>query len=158
MVKTGDTELVACTQQHHLMENRDLVRAGTLDQYHDEPDFARAPDQQRQRELTQQSPSPVTLYKQFDYAPPKHKWGMVIDLTTCIGCNACVVACQAENNIPVVGKEQVARGREMHWLRIDRYAEGAAENPNGVPLPAGALHALRECPVRVRVPRGGHGP
>ena len=88
-------------------------RTGTLEEYKKNPDFA--------HEHAEQPPKELSLYKEFAY--PGYAWGMAIDLNSCNGCNACVVACQSENNIPVVGKEQVMRGREMHWIRIDRYYE-----------------------------------
>jgi molybdopterin-containing oxidoreductase family iron-sulfur binding subunit len=122
VAKTGDTFSLACTQYHHLMEGRSLVRAATREEYlrdpkslHEGPGMEPPP------------PKTLTLYPEVKY--DGYKWGMAIDVNSCIGCNACVVGCQSENNIPVVGKDQVLRGREMHWLRVDTYYRGAAENP-----------------------------
>ncbi len=117
--KTGERYALANTQLHHNMEGRELVRAASLDEYRQHPDFAHRTE-----------PAPAkdhTLYQNFEY--PGYAWGMAIDLNACVGCNACVVACQSENNIPVVGKTEVMHGREMHWLRIDRYHEGNPDNP-----------------------------
>jgi len=116
---TGDTYPLACTQYHHLMEGRGMVKAVTRDE------FVRDPKSIHEGDET--PPRSITLYP--DYRYDGYKWGMAIDVNACIGCNACVVGCQAENNIPVVGKDQVLRGREMHWLRVDTYYRGPAENP-----------------------------
>ncbi|MBC7173385.1 MAG: 4Fe-4S dicluster domain-containing protein, partial [Polyangiaceae bacterium] len=119
----GRTYNLVQTQTHGRMENRPIAIDATLDEYRAEPDFA----SYRTVEMVSTPP----LWKEVDYSPqevatgrPLHKWGMAIDLTSCLGCNACVVACQSENNIPTVGKREVERGREMHWLRIDRYFVG----------------------------------
>jgi Fe-S-cluster-containing dehydrogenase component len=118
VAKTGEKRALACAQDHWSIdvnaEMRHVIRPTTVEEYAKEPE--------RIKEATEVPARDMTLYPNFKY--PGHAWGMSIDLNSCVGCNACVVSCQAENNIPVVGREQVAKGREMHWLRIDRYFSG----------------------------------
>ena len=122
--KTGGTYLLASTQGYQTMEtgdggDRPLVRTRTLDEYKKDPNFAQAGN----------PPPELTLYPGYDYAKEPYAWGMTIDLNACVGCNNCILACQSENNIPIVGKEQVNKGRHMHWLRVDAYYQGDRDNP-----------------------------
>ncbi|HKV38832.1 MAG TPA: 4Fe-4S dicluster domain-containing protein, partial [Blastocatellia bacterium] len=119
VTKVDGEYILACTQFHHSMEGRDQVREATLAEYRNNPEFAREKSDKEK---------PPSLYPGFEYKD--YAWGMAVDLNSCVGCNACVVACQSENNIPIVGKEEVTHGREMHWIRIDRYYSGNnLENP-----------------------------
>jgi molybdopterin-containing oxidoreductase family iron-sulfur binding subunit len=115
----GSRRLVR-TQKQFSQHDRHVVRDASLKQWAAHPDLIRQARHQ---------PDPAfDLYEEVDYSKG-HKWAMAVDLNSCVGCNACVAACQAENNIPIVGREECGNGREMHWLRIDRYEDGDAENP-----------------------------
>ncbi len=130
----GRYELVS-TQTHFSMEDRRLVREASLAEYRKEPDFARDEEESAEEPL-HRDPNTLFIDRTYDFTKG-HQWGMSIDLSTCIGCNACTVACQSENNVAIVGKDEVRRGREMHWIRLDRYYVGAEEDPRAVqqPLP-----------------------
>ncbi len=141
LAKTGKTYSFASTQQQYTIDlnghkaeeesvaalrqpgeettHRDLVRIATFDEFKKDPDFAKVADEEATKDLT--------IYPGYKYEG--YAWGLSIDLNRCMGCNACVIACQAENNIAVVGKDQVERGRAMHWIRIDTYFSGNLDNP-----------------------------
>jgi MoCo/4Fe-4S cofactor protein with predicted Tat translocation signal len=154
---------ISQTQEHSGMEGRPIAIDATLEQYRANPYFPLSADEVRKdknlhgevigvRGTGSPDPSVLPLWNKVDYSKVL-KWGMGIDLTTCTGCNACVVACNIENNIPAVGKEQVERGREMHWIRIDRYFVGLDENnPEVVFQPMACVHCEEApcenvCPV-----------
>ncbi len=115
---TGGTYPLAQTQDHHSMEGRPIVREADLDYFEGHPDFATAHSEK---------PHENSMWDEWTYQDSP-QWGMTIDLNACVGCNACMIACQSENNVPIVGKEQVMEGREMHWLRIDRYFSDEGES------------------------------
>lgn len=146
IAKTGERALMVSTQDHNSMEGRDLVLTGTLEEYQQNPDFL--------HELIGEHED-ITIYPRKNWEGIQ--WGMAIDLNACIGCGTCTVACNAENNIAVVGKDQVWRGREMHWIRIDRYFEGAnPDDPQVVHQPMFCQHCENApcesvCPVGATV-------
>jgi len=143
---TGTTYLLANVQDHGTMMDRPIVREESLEGYKEEPEFA--------KHMVEHPPL-KSLWKEHKY-DTGNQWGMSIDLTKCTGCNACTIACQSENNIPIIGKEQVRNGREMHWIRIDRYFKGEMENPEIVHQPVACQHCEMApcenvCPVAATV-------
>lgn len=137
LAAAGGSRRLVSTQDHHRMDDREPVRLVAPGEGIDDPRLA--------------YPS---LYPDYPYEG--HAWGMAIDLDACLGCNACVVACQAENNVPVVGPEEVHRGREMHWLRVDRYFAGSPDSPDIYFQPLLCMHCEHApcevvCPVNATV-------
>jgi molybdopterin-containing oxidoreductase family iron-sulfur binding subunit len=161
IIKTGKKYPLAATQHHNIINvnghpeemesqyafKRDLVRIGTLDEFNRNPKFAK---DEAEPEPTKE----LSLYPGFKYEG--YAWGMAIDLNKCVGCGACVLACQAENNIPVVGKEEVIAGREMHWIRVDTYFRGNVDTPETYFEPVPCMHCENApcegvCPVGATV-------
>jgi MoCo/4Fe-4S cofactor protein with predicted Tat translocation signal len=145
LVKLNEIYELASTQDHGSMEDRPIFRSTSLNDYKKNPDFAT-----ERGEALPEGPL-RSSYPDIQYTEG-NQWGMAIDLGKCTGCNVCVTSCQAENNIPIVGKKEVLNGREMHWIRIDRYYEGSSENPNVVSQPMTCLQCENApceqvCPV-----------
>jgi MoCo/4Fe-4S cofactor protein with predicted Tat translocation signal len=146
--KTGETYKLASTQGYQSMDtpdggHRPLVRETTLEEYRKEPNFAQ-----------EEEPAPgLTLYQPYPYREEDYAWGMAIDLNSCVGCNNCMLACQSENNIAVVGKEQAVIGRHMHWIRVDAYYQGDRDNPKAFFQPVPCMQC-ENAPCEVVCPVG----
>ena len=155
-------QVVATPTDNDEIRNRKLIRVTSLDEFHADPQFAQKIDDE---EAGERKPGErrvqLGLFPDHDYTPTKinpqkHRWAMSIDTQSCIGCNACMVGCQSENNIPIVGKEQVSNGREMHWIRIDTYFAGGLDDPETYFEPITCMHCETApcelvCPVGATV-------
>ena len=142
--KTGRREALANVQEHHSMEGRDIVLETSLKNFLQNPSSG----------IPRSKHHSGSLWPEHKYTG--HKWGMTIDLNACNGCGACTIACQSENNIPVVGKKYVLQGREMHWIRVDRYYRGEPSRPQAIHQPVTCMHCDNApcetvCPVLATV-------
>ncbi len=159
---TGRNYEIACVQDHHSLEGRSMIREATMDEYRENPGFAtfegvygfEVPGMREAREKGDDQP--ITLFNAREYPDYEPQWGMAIDLNACFGCGVCTIACQAENNIPVVGKREVGRRRMLHWIRTDRYYEGDEDNPRALHQPVPCMHCElapceQVCPVAATV-------
>jgi MoCo/4Fe-4S cofactor protein with predicted Tat translocation signal len=153
---TSERYLLVSTQDHGVMEGRDIVRVGAFEKFREDPKYI-AKEVYEEKYGKESSDYESILEGSYAFPEAENAWGMSIDLTACISCNACTIACQAENNIPVVGKEQVSVGREMHWIRIDRYYGGAdLDNPSTYVMPVTCMQCEQApcelvCPVAATV-------
>jgi Fe-S-cluster-containing dehydrogenase component len=158
---TGQTHDIACTQEHGAMEGRPIIREANLAQYDKKRDFAKHLDLEAPSHSAHVAKDPTrgnlpkTIYENPRYTG-LHQWGMSIDLNACVGCTSCLLACQSENNVPIVGKDQVKKGREMHWLRLDRYYAGDVHDPQYAVQPMLCQHCENApcenvCPVNATV-------
>jgi len=149
--RAGRTYVIASTQDHHSLEGRPHVQDADLDYYRENPTFAQ--DAVYVPGIYDDREHPVQLFADKEWPDHEPQWGMAIDLNSCIGCGVCTIACQAENNIPVIGKREVRRGREMHWIRTDRYFAGDDRgNPKVMHQPVPCMHCEsapceQVCPV-----------
>jgi Fe-S-cluster-containing dehydrogenase component/anaerobic selenocysteine-containing dehydrogenase len=142
--KTGAFKGLAQTQTHHSMEGRDIIRETTFAEYVNNP------------KAGNQVPKPKTVHIYPEHKKDGHQWAMAINLSSCTGCSACVISCNAENNVPVVGRKEVANRRDMHWLRIDRYYKGDDNQPEVAHMPMLCQHCDNApcenvCPVMATV-------